>query len=531
VQPFVQDIINVSSNVSKAGNTARSGESEGSSFKEFLSSEFKGELKGLREFLKLSPEQARERLQELEPEELVRIKDELEKFLKKWGLLEGGFVPLADELLIALLDLKGLLDELLAEENSGLSTVKTGEQTISAKDPPAGLKEGLQSEPSNQSKTFLSEDGKLSGETSGKQINSTVEGVQEGPDHMAASNSSESDTGTQKGIFTESAQERGSPGNISSPEGESAVRGAEEKNAYNIEEARFVDSIPDNLKNTGNSGRGKNAFYRPGLAPEIAEAVSANGQIVDSESEKPGLTPGTDRQSVLSELAELKLKNTVLSGIEKDAPSAEGQSEQKEGLDRLMKLITPLDQLQQGWHQTGTRSSSSTAFYRSDMQGMIEQLNQVIRLYNSGQKEIRFQLEPEELGKVRLNLRVIEGEVAARLTVESQFVRDYLEQNLSNLKNNLSRQGLDLQQFEIVVKDSFEQEFQEGNQQGSQYFEQQQQQQNGKQQDAPYNDFDLDYRAEDLQSPGEVVRIAEPGQSRRNWVLLNYTNRQMNLLA
>ena len=60
-------------------------------------------------------------------------------------------------------------------------------------------------------------------------------------------------------------------------------------------------------------------------------------------------------------------------------------------------------------------------------------------------------MEPENLGQLRLILSTHHDTVNGRLIVENNAVRTVVESNLSNLYDQLSRQGIRLENFEVSL--------------------------------------------------------------------------------
>jgi flagellar hook-length control protein FliK len=69
-----------------------------------------------------------------------------------------------------------------------------------------------------------------------------------------------------------------------------------------------------------------------------------------------------------------------------------------------------------------------------------------------GTEEIRIQLEPEHLGRVRINLELRHGALTARIGVENESVRQIVDANIAGLREGLESQGLKLQGLEVSVE-------------------------------------------------------------------------------
>ncbi|MFW5749819.1 MAG: flagellar hook-length control protein FliK, partial [Halanaerobium sp.] len=69
--------------------------------------------------------------------------------------------------------------------------------------------------------------------------------------------------------------------------------------------------------------------------------------------------------------------------------------------------------------------------------------------YSPETKEMQIQLEPESLGKIDISLSYDNDELTGRMLVESEVVRSQLENSLKDLKTDLLKQGINIEQFKI----------------------------------------------------------------------------------
>lgn len=164
---------------------------------------------------------------------------------------------------------------------------------------------------------------------------------------------------------------------------------------------------------------------------------------------------------------------------------------------------------------------------------IIEQITRQIKAYHrSGKNEIEMKLEPEFLGKVRLHLKVEDGEVAVNFKVDNSFVKNQLEQNLQFLKANFLRQGFNVDHIQVETE-NFSSDFNQDQhtRQHSQQEEYNQQQNSSKEfENMSFEDMSREeivrfFLEEDELPEGELPPLT------LRWFLYNYRYRQMNLLA
>lgn len=95
---------------------------------------------------------------------------------------------------------------------------------------------------------------------------------------------------------------------------------------------------------------------------------------------------------------------------------------------------------------------------------VVQQIVDSARLrLGSGQSEMRIQLKPEHLGRVRLNIATEQQQVVVKVVADLPMVKELLESNLHQLRTELQGQGLEIHKFDVSV----------GGDSGSQHKEQQ----------------------------------------------------------
>lgn len=85
-------------------------------------------------------------------------------------------------------------------------------------------------------------------------------------------------------------------------------------------------------------------------------------------------------------------------------------------------------------------------------QPVLEQIVQQAKANLSGGRgEVQLRLEPDYLGKLRMQISVEDGRVTARIVTETHEARSLLERNLSELKLALGEQGLKVQEVKLTL--------------------------------------------------------------------------------
>lgn len=91
-----------------------------------------------------------------------------------------------------------------------------------------------------------------------------------------------------------------------------------------------------------------------------------------------------------------------------------------------------------------------------DKNSVIEQIIDKAKLIiKDNRSEMKINLKPEILGQLSLKVAVEKGIVTAKAIVENYEVKQLIESNLTQLKDNLEEQGITVQKFDVYVgKDS-----------------------------------------------------------------------------
>lgn len=69
--------------------------------------------------------------------------------------------------------------------------------------------------------------------------------------------------------------------------------------------------------------------------------------------------------------------------------------------------------------------------------------------YSAAKNEMNIELEPESLGKIEVKLNLEQGKVNAKMLVESKVVQAQLESSMQDIKSDLLKQGINIEQFKV----------------------------------------------------------------------------------
>lgn len=201
-----------------------------------------------------------------------------------------------------------------------------------------------------------------------------------------------------------------------------------------------------------------------------AAALQA-GNNNDNQLADIDIDAAIDETNDIQDIGAVRISSLEKSGLENDAAEEEafGQNQdQTQGAEASSRLEGPrisrdgsvgpqfhqtLDQIRASETKAGAGAERTwvphqTAFDQGLLQQISKKLSAITHLSGG---EISIQLEPENLGKIRVGLGMKDGVMTARIGVENENVRQIVEANIANLRDTLENQGIKLQGLEVSV--------------------------------------------------------------------------------
>lgn len=115
--------------------------------------------------------------------------------------------------------------------------------------------------------------------------------------------------------------------------------------------------------------------------------------------------------------------------------------------------------------------TAGTEFFRTetDYEGIIRQISEQIHIHVTEEASgMEMQLHPEHLGKVELHLVMKQGTLNAQFSVENEQVKEAMESQIAQLREDFDKQGLKVEVVEVTVKThEFEQNLMQGEESGN----------------------------------------------------------------
>ena len=184
--------------------------------------------------------------------------------------------------------------------------------------------------------------------------------------------------------------------------------------------------------------------------PEGIEEVPAQGANASQDAEKMALAA----KATLSKTGSAEILQTRTSSPQR-------------GADQVNLSTTATTQTVQS-QEVGAAARTGQA--RMTPSVMLEQLSgRMMLMVRNGQSSVKLQLYPQELGSLKIELKVDGNSVKATIVAENQQVQQMLGSNSSELRQSLADQGFNLDKFEVMTQSEYQQanSNNRGNQDGS----------------------------------------------------------------
>lgn len=168
---------------------------------------------------------------------------------------------------------------------------------------------------------------------------------------------------------------------------------------------------------------------------ESAEDGDSLGQQPVQEAETPEETP----QETLEDGTGGSMSQKEPSGEAEKAKPQQGQ----------VTYQTTAQTVSQGQAVEITQTVTQA---RVDVESIMRQISQMTRIVVSqAEASIEMQLNPENLGKVYLQVVSRQGAITAQLAAQDEAVKQALESQIAALKENMNQQGLKVEAVEVTI--------------------------------------------------------------------------------
>ena len=194
-----------------------------------------------------------------------------------------------------------------------------------------------------------------------------------------------------------------------------------------------------------------------GTGQSASSSAGSAAQVVDLSSHAPvgqtpfaGLTPAAGVVSGVS-LAQTTATPEKASPVQSVSTGNSGPALSAQGSVYSLLAAPPVG-LQNLISAHSTTSQNSTAGYNPAQ--VIEQVAYAIQVTHSGGQEMQLLLNPADLGALQVNVSVHDGVLSARLEAQNPTTQQILVDNLSQLKDSLTQQGVTFDRIDVHLAGS-----------------------------------------------------------------------------
>lgn len=186
------------------------------------------------------------------------------------------------------------------------------------------------------------------------------------------------------------------------------------------------------------------------VADDVDSTMEENNSSLDENAQ--GETQ--DDNVKAEDKSELK-KNFFTSSVSEDVEPVDTQADTN-NMQTVETVSVHKVHSQQSTMTVGTQTTASASNQVNiSKEDVLAQIHSKLQMINStSNAKLTMVLNPESLGKVSIQLINTKDGLTAELQVASQSVKDILDSNLSNLKDTLSAQGVQVNDMSVKVSQS-----------------------------------------------------------------------------
>lgn len=183
-----------------------------------------------------------------------------------------------------------------------------------------------------------------------------------------------------------------------------------------------------------------------GTKEEMTEDIEV---VIDFDTNQQETESRTYEKSISQDAdTNLALKEAVQSNSAEFETAEQNQSESSQGREQAGLFLQKLVDVSKESLTEGIREVRSDFNLYDIANQIIEQVKIHIRPENT---KMEIQLNPEQLGKVELEISSKNGELSARMNVQNDQVKEAVESQMQVLRETLEAQGLKVENIEVTV--------------------------------------------------------------------------------
>lgn len=248
---------------------------------------------------------------------------------------------------------------------------------------------------------------------------------------------------------------------------ENTVAVVEENKTQDIsakEPSSIVDTAKEIVSNSIVSKSEDSTVKQDKAMASVVEEISSDTDKVKTVTTNTQENSGQQTDDEKELTAKLELDSKQSDTVKVDDKTSINYQEYTLGQEKLENVVDNLK-------ETPINQKTSV-----DVESIVKQIqNQIKVSVNVDTTKMEFQLNPEHLGKLTIQIASKDGIVSAQITAQNLAVKEVIESQIVQLKDNMNNQGLKVDAVEVTVEShEFERNLDERNSNANQeQFEQQ----------------------------------------------------------
>lgn len=205
--------------------------------------------------------------------------------------------------------------------------------------------------------------------------------------------------------------------------------------------------VQDNVALTETEGTEAQSTVKTEVKNEsdVVNEVNDTTEQTDTQAVVKQATETTDNQT--SDDAGQEKEETAASKTEET--EVKSQTETKNQQQTQVSYQTTTQTINNGQTVEVVQTVTQT---QVDVENILRQISQMTKIsVTQAQSSIEMQLNPENLGKVYLQVVSKEGAITAQIAAQNEAVKQVLESQIAVLKENMNQQGMKVEAIEVTI--------------------------------------------------------------------------------
>lgn len=201
--------------------------------------------------------------------------------------------------------------------------------------------------------------------------------------------------------------------------------------------------------------KSENVMQTVQYEPQVQESSKEGKVAADHLSDEPNQTVSVQvekEEGTKQDLSEQQMGQSEDS--EENSETAKSETGQVKSehtaVSQTDTVVQSFEQVRVGVMDGQAVAAEQIVEYRQIVNQLVETIKVVIRPDTT---QMSMQLNPEQLGRVTLQMTAKNGQMTASFIVQNEMAKEAIESNMAVLRENLSNQGLKVEAVEVTISD------------------------------------------------------------------------------